>query len=110
MHIYHRSMDRHNNHESNTLLPFDPRGSELNIVSVRFKVDQTGKSIAFSSAKGEEEYEGILNSPGIADVFEDFVIEKLLMNVKAPLLVNPKKELWKFCNTTIRAFVKEENA
>ena len=35
------------------------------------------------------------------------------MNVKSPLLVNGqlnmKKELWKFRNKTIRAFIKEEN-
>ena len=97
-----------------TLSTFDSSSSDSNVVYARFKEIKSANEFHFQVRKGEEEYEGILISPDVADVYEDFVFWNLLMNVKAPLLlngqVNLKKELWKFRNKTVRAFVKEENA
>ena len=97
-----------------TLSMFEPGAKDSNIVYARFKEIKSANEFHFQVRKGEDEYQGTLISPDVADVYEDFVFWKLLMNVKGPLLVNGqvnmKKELWKFRNKTIRAFVKEENA
>lgn len=95
------------------LTMFDNNQSESNIVYAKFQEIKSINEFHFNITKNNEIYQGILISTDVADVFEDFIFWNYLMNVKSPLLVNGqlniKKELWKFRNKTIRAFIKEEN-
>ena len=97
-----------------SLSMFNDQGGKSNIVYAKFKQIQSANEFHFTIRKDEDEYLGILLAPDVADVFEDFVIWNYLMNVKGPGLingqVNMKRELWKFRNRTIRAFVKQENS
>jgi hypothetical protein len=96
-----------------TLSMLDNNQSESNIVYAQFKEIKSINEFHFNIKKDQEIYQGILISTDVSDVFEDFVFWNYLMNVKTPLLMNSqlniKKELWKFRNKTIRAFIKEEN-
>ena len=96
-----------------TLTMFEKTQSESNIVYAQFKEMKSINEFHFNIKKNEEIYEGILICTDVSDCFEDFIFWNYLMNVKPPLLINGqlniKKELWKFRNKTIRAFVKEEN-
>jgi hypothetical protein len=92
---------------------FDNNQSESNIVYGKFKEIKSINEFHFDVIKDKEIYEGILISTDVCDIFEDFIFWNYLMNVKPPVLIhgqlNIKKELWKFRNKTIRAFIKEEN-
>ena len=96
-----------------TLSMFAPTQSESKIVYAQFREIQSANELHFNIKRGEEIYQGILLSTDVSDVFEDFVFWDYLMNVKSPLLINGqlnlKKEIWKFRNKTIRAFIKEED-
>lgn len=100
--------------EHYTLSMFDAKSTESNIVFAKFHSIVSANEFHFQIRKDQEEYQGILMSPDVSDIYEDFVFWKSLMNVKPPVLfngqVNLKKELWKFKNKTIRAFVKCEDA
>ncbi|CAF0790648.1 unnamed protein product [Rotaria sordida] len=99
--------------EHYTLTMFDNNQSESNIIYAQFKEIKSINEFHFNITKDNENYEGILISTDVSDVFENFIFWNYLMNVKSPLLVNGqlniKKELWKFRNKTIRAYIKEEN-
>lgn len=99
--------------EHYTLSMFDSNQSESNIVYAQFKDIKSINEFHFNIMKNSETYEGILISTDVSDVFQDFILWNHLLNVKPPILINGqlniKKELWKFRNKTIRAFVKEEN-
>ncbi|CAF0899094.1 unnamed protein product [Adineta ricciae] len=103
-----------NKGEYYTLSMFEKNQSEASVVYAKFKEMKSINEFRFDVTRNNESYEGILVSTDVADVFEDFVFWKYLMNVKPPVLVNGqlnmKKELWKFRNKSIRAFVKEENS
>jgi hypothetical protein len=90
------------------------QSSESKIVYAQFQEIKSTNEFHFNIKKGNDIYQGILISTDVSDVFEDFVFWNYLMSVKPPLLVNGqlnlKKELWKFRNKTIRAFIKEENS
>ncbi|CAF5176120.1 unnamed protein product, partial [Rotaria magnacalcarata] len=92
---------------------FDNNQPEANIVFAQFKELKSANEFHFNITKDDETYQGILVATDVSDVFENFVFWNYLMNVKPPVLINGqlhmKKELWKFKNKTIRAFVKEEN-
>ncbi len=96
-----------------TLSMFDKKQFESNIIYAQFKEIKSINEFRFNITKNNEVYEGILISTDVSDVFEDFIFWNYLMNVKPPLLINGqlniKKDLWKFRNKTIRAFIKEEN-
>ncbi|CAF3070586.1 unnamed protein product [Rotaria socialis] len=99
--------------EHYTLSMFDNNQSDSNIVFAQFKELKSANEFHFNITKDDENYQGILVATDVSDVFENFVFWNYLMNVKPPVLINGqlhmKKELWKFKNKTIRAFVKEEN-
>jgi len=92
---------------------FDNNQLKSNIVYAQFKEIKSINEFHFNIIKDKEIYQGILISTDVSDVFENFIFWNYLMNVKSPLLINGqlniKKELWKFRNKTIRAFIKEEN-
>jgi len=97
-----------------TLTMFDKSEIDDNkTVYAKFDTIETINEFRFHVKHNNELYEAILYSTDVSDCFEDFVLWNYLMNVKSPLLINGqlniKKELWKFRNKTIRAFVKEEN-
>lgn len=99
--------------EHYTLSMFDNNQSMSNIVYAQFKTIKSINEFHFNVTKDDENYEAILMATDVSDVFEDFIFWNNLMNVKPPVLVNGqlnmKKELWKFRNKSIRAYVKEEN-
>lgn len=96
-----------------TVSMFDGKSTDSNFVFAKFHSIVSPNEFHFQIRKDQDEFQGILMSPDVSDVFEDFVIWKSLINVKPPMLINGqmnlKKELWKFKNKTIRAFVKSEN-
>ena len=97
-----------------TLSTFEKNPSESTVVYAQFKEIKSINEFHFSIRKDEKEFVGSLVASDVSDVFEDFVFWKYLMNVRPPMLINGqanvKKELWKFRNKSIRAFVKSEDA
>jgi hypothetical protein len=109
-----RNKTKNEKGEYYTLSMFDhTQSSESKIIYAQFREIKSINEFHFNIKKENEIYQGILISTDVSDVFEDFVFWNYLMNVKPPLLVNGqlnlKKEIWKFRNKTIRAFIKEEN-
>ncbi|CAF1207825.1 unnamed protein product [Adineta steineri] len=86
---------------------------ESNIIYGKFQEIKSINEFHFNITKDNEIYTGILISTDVSDVFENFVFWNGLMSVKPPVLINGqlniKKELWKFRNKTIKAFIKEED-
>lgn len=97
-----------------TLSMVDDDEKKCGVVFAKFKEIRSANEFHFDVEKDQEKYLGILMSPDVADVYENFVFWSYLMNVKMPSIINGqiqmKKEAWKFRNRTIRAVVKHEDS